>query len=113
MRQIIAVPSLVLLIGCGGGHDSLVLPTPTSFALTGQVVNAATASGIVGASVEITDGPNFGRVATTGGEGRYSLTGVSMGGFTLRARAQGYQENSQAVTLNTDKVINFGMTAVP
>lgn len=113
MRAVIAVPSLVLLISCGGGHSTLVLPTVTSFTMTGQVVNAATASGIVGASVEVTDGPNIGRVATTGNEGRYRLTGVSMGGFTLRARAQGYQENSQSVTLNADKVVNFGMTAIP
>ena len=113
MRAVLAVPSLVLLIGCGGGHSTLVLPTVTSFTMTGQVVNAATASGIVGALVEILDGPNMGRSATTGLEGRYNLNGLSPSGFTLRARAQGYQDNSQPVTLLADKVVNFGMSAVP
>lgn len=113
MRVVIAVAGLVLVVGCGGGGNAPVAPTVTSFEVSGQVVNAATASGIVGASVEITDGANLGRIATTGNEGRYRLAGVSGGGFTLRARAQGYQENSQPVTLVADKVVNFGMTAAP
>ncbi len=113
MRVVIAVASLVLLTGCGGGDSAPVAPTVTSVELTGQVVNAATTSVIIGASVEITDGANVGRIATTGNEGRYSIAGVSVGAFTLRARAQGYQENSQPVTLFADKVVNFGMTAVP
>ena len=113
MRHIFAILSLALMVGCGGSGGSMVIPTVTSVALTGQVVNAATASGIVGALVEILDGPNMGRSATTGLEGRYNLNGLSPSGFTLRARAQGYQDNSQPVTLLADKVVNFGMSAVP
>lgn len=113
MCQKLAIAGLVVLVGCGGGGQGPApAPSPASAALSGQVVSAPTAVAIAGATVEVTNGTNAGRITTTDPNGRYEMTGLALGTFVVTARAPGFRDNSQNVTLTADKVVNFGMTAV-
>ena len=98
--------------GCGGSGSPAPTPTVTTFTITGQVVNAVNVAPITGANVEILDGPNAGKAATTDSNGRYSIGGVSIAGFTMRARAEGFVDNTQAIRIFGDQAVNFGMTVV-
>ena len=55
---------------------------------------------VAGASVAVLDGVNANRAATTDTSGRYSINGLSGGGFTVRVRSDGYDDATQGVTLS-------------
>ena len=59
--------------------------TPPATVLKGKIVDAATGTGIVGATVQV-----GALTATTTAGGAFSLAGVSAGAFTLTASATGY-----------------------
>ena len=83
--------------GGGGSPAPTPTPTPTTFTLQGQVSEEEPFGGtkIAGAKVEFVDGANAGKSATTNANGNYSITGLSQGGFTVRASATGYLEVSR------------------
>ena len=112
-RRIVPPLMLALLLGCGGGDSPAPTPTVPTFTLRGQVVNAANTNPILGATVDIVDGPNMGKAATTDSDGRYSLTGLTVAAYTVRARAQGFVDNAQSFRLEGDETLNFGMSVVP
>ena len=61
---------------------------------------------MAGASVAILDGVNANRASTTDSGGRYNLTGLAGGGFTLRVRGDGFNDATQGVTLTSSTVLD-------
>lgn len=127
-RSVLVGLVLLVTISCtGGSSDSpnpgapsptpspSPAPAPSTFALSGRVTESAptTANAIGGATVTIVDGPNGGKSTATDGSGNYSFSGLTAGGFTVRATAGGYQESSQGVTLTANRSANFGLRPNP
>jgi hypothetical protein len=69
-----------------------------------------TSTKLVGAKVEFIDGANAGKSATTSGDGRYQITGVAQGGFTMRVTANGYREQSLGVTVTSNLSRDFRLS---
>jgi bacillopeptidase F len=65
--------------------------------IAGRVTNARTGAPIAGAEVYVDEDPRI-PAATTGADGRYSLT-VLEGSYTLQVRASGFYPTSGAVTV--------------
>lgn len=108
----------LLLVGCGGGNDGSSTPTgptsspaPTSstFTLTGLVVDE-NGQTVAGATVTVLDGPSANRSTTTDTAGRYSFTGLSAGGFTVRVRRDGHDDALRGVTLTSSTTADFTLT---
>jgi len=102
------------------GLDSIVLssspvtpPAPTTFSLSGQVTDSATAAGIPGALVSIVDGPNAHLAATTDASGNYRFTNLQQSGFTVTASAANYVTQSKSVTLTSDQTLPFQLVHLP
>jgi hypothetical protein len=64
---------------------------------------------VVDVEVRVVDGFDIGRLATTSGDGTFTLTGLHSGNVTLRATKQGYQLSDKAIsipnTLVSDTII--------
>ena len=71
---------------------------PPTYTLTGVISDPAR-SGISGARVEVLNGDNAGKAATTNATGTYSLTGLLGGTFRVRASADGFNTGEQNVTV--------------
>ncbi len=119
MRQTHLLVTLVVLlniVACGGSSTTPTAPSSTpspstpastaTFTLTGLVIDDA-AQVVVGATVTVLDGPNANRSALTDGTGRYSLTGLSTGGFSVRVRRDGYDDATKPVTLTSSTSVDF------
>ena len=86
---------------------------------TGVAIPAFTLSGIVtetppttstflaGVRVTFVDGANQGRSATTGADGRYQITGVVNGGYTVTAQLAGYTTVALPVGINGNTTLDF------
>jgi hypothetical protein len=109
LRPLAAV-LLFVFTGCGGDTApvSPTAPTGPAFQLTGRVIDASAGISVSGVTVAL-DGVNAGRQATTGGDGRYTLTNVLGGSFTLRAQHTGYLEFVQDVTVTSHTTIDLRM----
>jgi hypothetical protein len=84
----------------------------TTWTLSGQVTDT-TGGNVIGATVAILDGANSGKSATADGTGRYSLSGLTPGGFSVRASAPGYVASTVPVTLLANTTTNFSLVHVP
>jgi hypothetical protein len=102
--------------GCSkdGGNPAGPDPTPQAqtYALSGRVTGSG-GTGINGATVTVTDGPNAGRSATADGNGNYTITGLQPAGFTARATARFYNERSKPVTMTSNQTLDFSLPAIP
>ena len=87
-------------------------PSPTTFALSGHVTDASTNGPFAGVAVEVLDGPNRARVATSDATGTFRIADLTMGGFTVRATRAGYDSAFLGVNLFTDTSADFRMTPV-
>lgn len=119
-----------LAAGCAVFLSCLfLLPSPVS-AQTGSVIGRITEAGtnepLPGAEVTVT-GANFRRVAVSRADGRYTVSGVPAGGYTVEARRVGYAFTSamnvtvaegpttvdfslRAITLQLAEVVVTGVT---
>jgi len=80
----------------GGGTTTPTTPTtPTTVTLSGTVTDAVSAAVVSGAAVAIA-----GKTATTGSDGKYSITGLTAGSGTLALQHQGHINFTQTVTLS-------------
>src|SRR5215212_395823 len=79
-------------------------PAPTTFTLSGAVTST-TGTPLNGATIRIGDGVNAGRSTTAASNGSYSLTGLSLSGFTATASATNYVALGKAVTLTSSQTI--------
>jgi len=84
------------------------IATPT-FTLSGIVTETLPTISTVLANVRVTiiDGPNQGKTATTGADGRYAITGVVNGGFTVTAVLTGYTTVALPVGINGNTTLDF------
>ena len=57
---------------------------------------------VIGAVVEVVDGPDAGRQATSDEDGRYVLEGMRNAGFTIRVMAEGFASVSGVMDLTSD-----------
>jgi hypothetical protein len=82
---------------------------PQTFTLSGFVTESAptTSTLLVGARVTIIDGANQGKTATTGADGRYSITGVSNGGYTVTVTLSGYRDAVVAVGIDGNTTLDI------
>lgn len=79
--------------------------TPSGPSVTGTVTDVVSGAAIQGVTVAIQE-----KTATTGTDGRYSITGLTAGQATLTAKHQGHDNFSQAVSLAGATTVNVSMT---
>ena len=68
---------------------------------------------VIGAVVEVVDGPDAGRQTTTDDRGRYVLEALQQGEFTIRAMAKGFASVGGVVDLASDIVLDFAISQPP
>lgn len=106
----------VLLDGCGDSSSPSASPGPTPLATTPVLLTLSgvvtdDAGGPVGAAiVTVVDGLNAGKAAITDSAGRYSLTDLSAGGFSIRVRRDGFDDHVQGVTLTSASSVDVSLS---
>jgi len=90
-------------------HDVPAPAPPAAVTVSGLVTDSATARGVAGASVQVMDGANVGKAVSTDGGGGYALAGLSIGTFTIRASANGYDPVQQSVAASKDTRVDLRM----
>ena len=80
-----------------------------TFTLSGVVTETlpTTSTLLAGVRVAFVDGANQGKFATTGADGRYQITGVVNGGFTVSATLAGYTTLALPVGINGNTTLDF------
>lgn len=80
-----------------------------TFTLSGIVTETSptTSTVLSGVVVAFVDGANQGRSATTGADGRYRITGVVNGGYTVSATRAGYTPVALPVGINGNTALDF------
>ncbi len=68
---------------------------------------------VVGAVVEIVDGPDAGSRAITDDSGYYVLEGIEQAQFAIEATAEGFASVSGVVNLTSDRVLDFAISELP
>jgi Carboxypeptidase regulatory-like domain len=102
---------LTLLIALPACSKSSTTPTPTTpttpaaTSLAGTVTDVVSAAAVSGATVAVQ-----GKTATTGADGKYSITGLSDGQATVTTQHQGHINFTQTVTLSGATTTNVGLT---
>lgn len=104
-----------LVAGCAGAGSasptgpSSGAPAASTFAMTGRIVDASALIPLAGVTVAATDGPNAGKSALSGADGRYRLEGLVSGSFTLKATRNGYDDHVQPVAVTAATTIDVRM----
>ena len=104
------VAALLFAYACGGNSSGAASPTPvaTSYTLTGTVSETSPITGVVSdVRIDVLDGPNAGRSATTDTGGRYTMSGLSSGMFQLRASKSGYVRSERSVSLDSNTTLDL------
>ena len=85
-----------------------------AFTLSGVVTESAptTSTVLAGAVITFIDGANLGKTATSGADGRYQITGVSSGGFTVSATLAGYVGTAVPVGVDGNTTLNIRLDPV-
>jgi len=76
----------------------------STFTLSGVVTDDVTNAAIAGAEPEVLAGPNAGKKPVTGANGFYSIPGLAPQTFTLRFRAQNYDNVDRTVVISSSNV---------
>jgi hypothetical protein len=80
-----------------------------TFTLSGVVTEAppTISTVLAGVRVMFIDGANQGKAATTGADGRYQITGVVNGGYTVTATRAGYRDLAVPVGINGNTTLDL------
>lgn len=80
-----------------------------TFTLTGTVTESAPTLSTVlgGVTIRILDGANAGKQAVSGADGRYEITGVVSGGYTITATLAGYANASLPIGIDGNTTFNI------
>jgi hypothetical protein len=109
IQKLMPVVVLAFCAGCSGGAATPTSPTtpavPT-FQLTGRITDASAGIPVAGVAVSVADGANAGRTASTGADGRYTLSEMVAGSFTLKTKRDGYDDFAQAVSISNYATID-------
>ena len=85
-----------------------------TFTLSGLVSEENTAGrAVAGATIQVVDGPNTGKSASSDDNGSYSLTDLAAGSFSIRATANGYNAAERAVTVAEDTRLDLRLLRNP
>lgn len=81
----------------------------TTFTLVGTVTESAptTSTLLAGATIRFVDGANQGKSAVSGADGRYEISGLSGGGYTVSATLAGYANATLPVGIDGTTTLNF------
>lgn len=121
-RGVLCAIALLAISSAACGRDASPLaPSPTpdattppttaaAFVLSGRVSHKIDGGALAGARVEIVNGDSSGKVAVADAEGRYVMSDLPSGAYTLRAAAEGFDSSSMSLTLNSSKVLDFALT---
>jgi len=103
-----AAAALLMLatVRCGSS-----VTTPSTFTLSGVITDAATASPIASAHVDLLNGSTLLESTTADGAGKYTLTNIASGTDTVRASANGYVTQSMPITVSASATVNVGLSA--
>jgi hypothetical protein len=88
-------------------------PAPDHATLSGTISIPAMASCLGAATVEVTSGPDRGRLASADDDGRYVLTNLRLAVLTVQASAPGHLSKSESITLTADSTADFRLSASP
>ena len=116
-KRLLVSLALLLLPACGGSPTQPAPPPPppppppTLLTITGIVAAEEPPTAIGGARVEVVDGPDAGRNATSGEDGRYTLLALRPGQFSIRVTADGFDTQTRSVSLASDLVSDFTLRA--
>jgi len=78
-----------------------------TFTVSGTVTDGVSGGVLANVAVQITDGTNAGKSATTDGSGNYNIGGVLPDTFTMLAAAVSYQTTTKQVTVSANTRIDF------
>lgn len=84
------------------GFSRLSIARPPAYTLGGTVTDGTSGGVLPKIALRIADGANAGKTATTDAEGRYAISDLSAGTFTLSASAASYQTASKTVVVSAD-----------
>jgi hypothetical protein len=82
-------------------------PPDDRWVLAGMATDAGTRLPLPGVRIEVTDGANSGRTATTGADGRYLMVDLAPGSATIRATLDQYVPKSATIALQDDRTLDF------
>lgn len=110
---VVLTMTAMFFAGCSRASSPVAPSDPTqtsaSLVLTGAVTDNGASQPVASARVEIVDGVNQGISATADGQGRYDMSGLQPGTFSVRAQADGFEATSQSITLNDSRTVNFAL----
>lgn len=105
---------LVALLPVACSNNSPTAPTtPQTWSLTGTVQRPDTGTLVVGATLDVLDGLNADRTATTNTSGVYVFLDLQAGSFSIRARHADYHELAQGASLTADRPLDFRLMRAP
>lgn len=118
-RNIVIVLSLAVS-ACGGSSSGSgpTAPTPApashTYTVSGIVRESDPTSSTTlgGVRIEVIDGTHAGQGATTGSDGKYSISGLS-GGLSLRATKDAYESESKGVTVTQARTVDWSLRPTP
>jgi hypothetical protein len=84
-------------------------PPTDRWVLAGVATDAGTRLPLAGVRIEVTDGANSGRTATTGPDGRYLMVDLAPGSATIRATLEQYLPKSATIALQDDRTLDFSL----
>jgi sugar lactone lactonase YvrE len=85
-------------------------PVSTTGAITGRVVDFANGSTISQAALQLLEKTNFS--TASGSDGRFTLSGVTPGNYTLRVSRIGYESRQLVVTVVAGETVSFSDIAL-
>ena len=95
VRPFFAAFLLFATAACGQKSAPTAPPPPTTFTLSGQITDSASGTGISGATVSLTDGPDAGKSTTTTTQGSYTLSGLQPSSLTVAVSDATYVAQSK------------------
>jgi uncharacterized protein YkwD len=84
-------------------------PAPALATITGTAAEPGSGA-LVGATIEIRDGPDAKKTTTTDALGTFTLPGLQPGSVTVRASKSGYSDTDQRISLMAGGVVTLNFT---
>ena len=85
-------------------------PSGSKFTLNGTTRDATSNATIRDVRIEVVSGPNKGRNTKTDRNGKYTLSSLGAGTFTVRASKSGYDATMQTTLFLANKPLNFTLS---
>jgi hypothetical protein len=104
----------LLSVALAGASYGSAMAQPATATVNGLVIDGKTALPISGASVVLTQGEVTSAKTTTGSDGRYSITGITPGIYTITIAERGYAasaSNDVAIVGGSTSALNAALTA--